>query len=45
MAKITYSELAEIDLIEIWQYIAEDSPVNADRFIDYLEEACNSDVP
>lgn len=26
--------------MEIWQYIAEDSPVNADRFIDYLEEKC-----
>ena len=40
MANVTYSELAEIDLIEIWQYIAEDSPANADKFIDYLDEKC-----
>jgi toxin ParE1/3/4 len=39
-AKVTYTQLAEMDLLEIWEYIAEDSTVNADRFIDYLEEKC-----
>mgnify|MGYP001600502095 CR=1 FL=1 len=28
---------AEQDLLDIWLYIAEDSPVNADRFLDRLE--------
>jgi plasmid stabilization system protein ParE len=28
---------AEADLLEIWLYIAQDSPVNADRFMDKLE--------
>jgi toxin ParE1/3/4 len=31
---------AEQDLIEIGLYIAEDSPVNAERFIDALEREC-----
>ncbi len=41
MANVAYSELAEMDLLEIWQYIAEDSPMNADKFIDYLDEKCS----
>ncbi len=39
-SKVTYTALAESDLLEIWKYIAEDSPANADRFIDYLDEKC-----
>jgi len=31
---------AEQDLIEIGLYIARDSPVNADRFIDAIEREC-----
>lgn len=31
---------AENDLINIWVYIAEDNPINADRFLDKLEERC-----
>lgn len=31
---------AEQDLIEIGAYIAKDSPINADRFIDALEAEC-----
>jgi toxin ParE1/3/4 len=31
---------AEQDLIEIGLYIAEDSPVNAERFIDAIETEC-----
>lgn len=31
---------AERDLIEIGAYIAQDSPINADRFIDALEAEC-----
>ncbi len=38
MAELIISPQAESDLIEIWLYIAEDSPVNADRFLDKLNE-------
>ena len=30
---------AEADLIDIWLYVAEDKPVNADRLLDRLNEA------
>lgn len=29
--------LAESDLLEIWQYIAEDNPTKADQFLDEIE--------
>jgi toxin ParE1/3/4 len=31
---------AENDLEEIWWYIAQDSPDNADRFLDRIQESC-----
>ena len=31
---------AESDLDEIWLYIAQDNPHNADRFLDRLQERC-----
>ena len=31
---------AESDLDEIWLYIAQDNPANADRFLDRLQERC-----
>jgi toxin ParE1/3/4 len=33
---------AENDLEEIWWYIAQDSPNNADRFLDRIQERCLS---
>lgn len=36
MAAVIKSPEAEEDLIDIWLYIAEDSLVNADRFLDRL---------
>jgi len=39
MPTLIISPEAEQDLLDIWLYIAEDSPVNADRFLDRL--ACN----
>ncbi len=36
MPTLTTSPEAEQDLLDIWRYIAEDSPVNADRFLDRL---------
>ena len=35
------SPQAEQDLVDIWLYIAEDSPTNADQFLDYLIEQAN----
>jgi len=31
---------AENDLEEIWWYIAQDSPKNADSFLDRIQESC-----
>jgi len=36
MPELIISPEAEADLLDIWLYIAEDSPVNADRFLDKL---------
>ncbi len=37
MPTLITSPEAEQDLLDIWLYIAEDSPVNADRFLGRLE--------
>jgi len=39
MPTLIVSPLAEQDLVDIWLYIAEDSPVNADRFLDKINDA------
>ena len=38
MPELVLSPEAELDLLEIWFYIAEDSPLNADTFLDKLNE-------
>ena len=38
MAEVVLTPLARRDLIELWKYLADDSPHNADRFLDYIEE-------
>ncbi len=38
MPELITSPGAELDLLDIWFYIAEDSRVNADRFLDKLNE-------
>jgi toxin ParE1/3/4 len=40
MFRIHKSPAAENDLDEIWWYIAQDNPGNADKFLDALEETC-----
>ena len=40
MLRIHKSPVAEDDLDEIWWYIAQDSPGNADKFIDEIESTC-----
>lgn len=38
MGRVEKRPAARTDLIEIWQYIADDSPQEANRFLDTLEE-------
>ena len=38
MANLVISPEAEQDLIDIWLYIAEDQPINADRFLERIEQ-------
>ena len=38
MTNLIVSPEAEQDLIDIWLYIAEDQPTNADRFLERLEK-------
>jgi toxin ParE1/3/4 len=40
LTRVQRSDLAEGDLIEIWLFIAKDSPDAADRFLDLLTEKC-----
>ena len=40
MVKIERSEQAELDLIEIWTYLARDSLTAADNLIDQIETVC-----
>ncbi len=39
MRKLVKAPLAESDLIDIWLYVSEDQPTNADRLLDRLNEA------
>lgn len=41
MPKILRSALAREDLLSIWRYIANDSPDNADKFLDEIEAGFN----
>ena len=38
MSLLVISPQAEQDLLDIWLYIAQDSPLNADRFLDRLND-------
>ena len=38
MARVTRRPQAETDTLDIWSYIAEDSVVEADRWVDRLDE-------
>ncbi len=40
MANFLILPQAEQDLDEIWWYIAQDNPKNADRFLDSIQETC-----
>lgn len=38
MARVTLRPAAQADILDIWGHIAEDSPIEADRWIDRLDE-------
>ncbi len=40
MAKIERSSQAQRDLLDIWLYVANDSPAAADKFLDQIETIC-----
>lgn len=40
MARFTRTARAEEDLIEIWTWVAADSPSAADRLLDRIDEVC-----
>lgn len=42
MSKLRFALLAQQDLQEIFDYIAEDNPVTAERFIQKVEARCRS---
>lgn len=37
MSQVTRRRLAEADILEIWDYIADDNPAAADRWVDQLD--------
>lgn len=37
MPQVTRRPLAEVDILEIWDYIADDNPAAADRWVDQLD--------
>ena len=39
---LVISDQAQEDLLDIWLYIANDSPLAADRFLDFLYEKCRT---
>jgi toxin ParE1/3/4 len=41
MALVVKTPAAEVDLCDVWQHIADDSPTIADQFLDLLNAKCN----
>lgn len=42
MPRVLRKPLARVDLIEIWNYVADDSPANADRLLDLINKQCQT---
>ena len=40
--KLVISDEAVTDLIDLWTYIAEDSPERADQFVEQIQEKCET---
>lgn len=47
MLTLVKAPQAEADLIDIWLYVSEDQPLNADRLLDRLDDAAKliSEIP
>ena len=41
MSRVTRRPLAAVDILDVWDYIAEDSAAAADRWVDKLDETFN----
>lgn len=41
MPALRWTAQAEVDLIELWWYIAQDNPGAADRLLDEIEDKCS----
>ena len=41
MGRVLRTERARVDLLQIWNYIANDNPSAADRMLDRIDAACN----
>lgn len=42
MARVLLAQRAQVDLLEAWLYIAEDSPLAADRVLDLIDEEAHT---
>ena len=42
MPRVLRKPLARADLLEIWNYVADDSPANADRLLDIINKQCQT---
>jgi len=42
MARFSHSRQARADLVEIWNYIAEDNPQAADKLLDRIDKKCRT---
>ena len=42
MPRLVIRPAAEQDLDEIWWHIAQDNPINADRFLDRILDSCHT---
>ena len=40
MPRVLRKPLARADLLDIWNYVADDSPANADRLLDTINKQC-----
>lgn len=42
MARVLRRPLARADLLDIWNYVADDSPAKADRLLDSINKHCQT---
>jgi len=42
MPRVLRKPLARVDLLDIWNYVADDSPTKADRLLDSINKHCRT---